>query len=200
VDHSSPARGQSFNVNAAINISPSPGPDVYYQWRKNGVPIPSKSGKCTFNNSDQTYSAGTYTVTSAQCPDTGSYSVAFTNQYWKIVSTDAPITVYDQGNPLPLVTLAVSPPYPPEDLPYVWITDPGNPPTLTATACFSALCAQWYTSACGTKIPIPEATGFSYKFPNPVTLDFLGSGCFEVEVFDEGGIPHEAIFYAYASW
>jgi hypothetical protein len=104
--------------------------------------------------------------------------------------------------------LTVEPPYTTTSpVLIIVITDPGQPPEITATPCFNTLCqrccAQWYTWLYGIiKIPIPGATGLSYQFDNPVTYDFLGTGQFSVEVFDpdEGGIPHEVFFYVSGSW
>ena len=166
-----------------MNVSPSPGP-VYYQWRRNGVPIPGATGLCSTGDGEN-YAAA-YSIASVGCATTGEYSVAFSNEYWKVASSGASVTVMDQGfNPVP--QLSVSPTS-------VQITDRHAPPTLTATACFNPICAQWYlTDGFGGryyKKLIPGATGMTYTLPNPVTCESLGFGYFMVEVFDEGRIPH----------
>ena len=92
-------------------------------------------------------------------------------------------------------------------LPYsfpVVISDPYQPPTFTADPEFTAVCQQWcWTDDSGYwKIPIPglDATRLSYEFPEEVTYEFLGTGNFAVEVFDEGHIPYAATFRVYGTW
>jgi hypothetical protein len=179
-DNQSPALGQALNFDASMYILPSPGP-VYYQWRKNGVPIPTAYGPCATTD-NQNYTT-TYSVPAVQCADAGEYSVVFTNDYWKVASQGLQVTVMD-GNPVPQVSVTLS---------GVPITDRHNPPTLTATACFTPVCAQWYRMDSGGryfKEPIPGATGMQYTLPNPVPCGMLNPDYFMVEVFDEGRIPH----------
>ncbi len=99
------------------------------------------------------------------------------------------------------VTLTVAPDPPYSTFP-VWIEHPDQPPTFTADPCFNPVCQQWYhTDRLGeVRTPIPNATGLSYEFPNPVTYEFLGAGYFAVEVFDEGHIPHAAYFEVHGAW
>jgi len=105
--------------------------------------------------------------------------VVFTKEYWKAATQGQLITVMDNGVVVSQVT--VSPPSP------VQIIARHSRPTLTASACFNAVCFQWYqTDAGGGKKMI--ATGSTCTFPDPVTCDSLGY--YVVEVFDEGGIPH----------
>ncbi len=191
VDDNAPTLGQPVNFSASMDISPTPGP-VYYQWRRNRVPIAGASGLCsTIDNVNYT---ATYSITSVQCNDSGHYSVVFTNEYWKVASPDAElmkVTVLDvNGSPVPKVTVTpVSP---------ITVTDVHAPPTLTATvgSCITAVCAQWYRtdglgSQYGTKTLIPGATGLTYTLPNPVTCDALGY--YMVEVFDEGKTVHSTM-------
>ena len=202
VDTFYPVLGNPANFDASMDVSPSSGP-LWYQWRKNGVPIPNKFGLCTINT-DQTYSAGRYTISNVDCPDTASYSVVFTNQFWKAVSTAAVITVVDSsGISVPPVTFSWR-------TPEVWeapvvtfrIADRYHPPKLSVQACFNgaSLCYQWFhidDRYGDNPVPIPDATGPSYTFPhdsNGVTCDFLGSHWFVVRVFDEGHIPYDCVF------
>lgn len=100
------------------------------------------------------------------------------------------VTVMDETfNPVPQVTVTAT---------GVPITDRHNPPTLTATACFTPVCAQWYrTDSSGGryfKELIPGATGMQYTFPTPVPCAMLTPwDYFMVEVFDEGRVPHTSI-------
>jgi hypothetical protein len=115
----------------------------------------------------------------------------FTNWYWKAASpgTDADVAVYD-ANYVPVPQVTVTPASPVE------ITDRHSPPTLTATACFTPICVQWYrtdsTGGSYFKEPIPGATGMQYTFPNPVPCALVAGSWnyFRVEVFDEGRFPH----------
>jgi len=187
-DNAAPVLGQSVGFTATMDGSPSPGP-VYYQWRKNGVPIAGASGVCT--TSDQQNYTAEYSISSVACQDSGEYSVVFTNAFWKVASPSDEssrviVTVVDQYyNPVPTVTVTPS---------SVQITDRHNPPTLTATACFTPLCAQWYrTDSMGVyfKEPIPGANAMQYTFPNPVPCEMLSMwNYFAVEVFDAGRFPH----------
>jgi hypothetical protein len=199
----SPVLGQPANFDASMDVSPSPGP-VWYQWRKNGVPIPGQWGPCTTSDG-QTYNAGRYVINGVGCADSASYSVVFTNQYWKVASTAAAITVLDQSSaPVPPVMFNWQTPEVWESPPVtITIADRNNPPTLSVRACFNAVCWQWYhADSYGTPTaPILDATGPSYTFPtdpNGVTCSFLGNHCFLVRVFDEGHIPYDCRFFV--SW
>jgi hypothetical protein len=166
-----------------MNVAPSPEP-IFYQWRKNGVPIPGASGLCSAAG-NQTYAA-TNKIDAVQCADSGTYSVVFANEYWKVASEGAVVTVVDAGNnPVPQATVIVTGQLP--------IPNPQSPPTLTATPCFPAVCAQWYQAddQFGTNKRL-VATGMSYTFPSPVTCASLGY--YMVEVFDAGGIGHTSIW------
>lgn len=185
-DNLFPVLSQTVNFDASMDVSPSLGP-VYYQWRKNGVPIPSASGICD-DSGNPIYSAA-YSIASVQCADTGDYSVVFTNEYSKVASTGVPMTVMDgNSDPVPQVTVPLA----------VEITDINNPPTVTATACFAPVCAQWYQTdetgspRYGYYKPIPGATGMSYTLPKPVPCEMINQpyGYLIVQVFDEGRIPH----------
>lgn len=184
-----PKVGQTATFEASMNISPSSGP-VFYQWRKNGVPIPATWGECTTSDFE-TYAAEAYIIPAVAGADTGSYSVVFTNQYWKVVSAPAVIIVCDESYvAVPQVT--VDPPSP------ITITDRTQPPTITATPTFTAICQQWYLATFQfgwVKVPIPGATGLQLDtLPNPVPCSFLEPNVrLLIEVFDAGYIPHAAM-------
>jgi len=181
VDNAQPVLGQPVVFTAQMSVWPPGGP-VYYQWRKNGVPIPGASGLCV--TSDNQNYAATNLISSVACLDTGSYSAVFTNGYWKMVSEERPIVVYGQNNqPLPILTVTTS---------GVPILDRNSPPTLTAVTCFTAACYQWYKmdATVGWQA-IPNATANQYTFPTPVPCEMVqGLNYYMVEVFDEGRIPH----------
>ncbi|HEY9174845.1 MAG TPA: hypothetical protein VI136_21355, partial [Verrucomicrobiae bacterium] len=172
---------------AEMDIWPSVGPTVHYQWRKDGVPIASATGTCTTSDG-QSFTA-TYSIPgrSAGCQHSGEYSVVFTNLYWKAASwrdEAKRLDVMDSvGNDLPLVTVTPASP--------VYIANRNNPPTLSAsTTCFTAVCARWYwiNQSAGTKQVVGE--GFQYTLPNPVPCSLLQGDSILVEVYDEGRIPH----------
>ncbi len=195
-----PQLGQPAIFDASMDISPSPAP-VWYQWRKNGVPIPGQFGPCTLNPVDGTYNAGTYTIAQVDCPDTASYSVVFTNRYWKVASAAAAITVADESSQSvpPVLFNWQTPPNWQAPVVTITIADKTHPPELSVRACFNAVCWQWYhADSYGSPTePILDATGPSYTFPsgpNGVTCSFLGSRCFLVRVFDEGHIPYDCRF------
>ena len=177
VDNGSPALNEEVNFNASMDVSASPG-QVYYQWRKNGVPITPGSGQCDTSDGLH-YTATTYTISSVARADTAEYSVVFTDEkYWKVKSTAKAITVIDA----PLITV---------DPTSLQITDPYATYMLTASVeGFTPVCQQWYKfdRTTLTRIPIPGATELVYTFPTPVTRDDLGYYVFEA--FDENHIPH----------
>ncbi|HEY9174822.1 MAG TPA: hypothetical protein VI136_21240, partial [Verrucomicrobiae bacterium] len=173
---------------AEMDIWPSVGPTVHYQWRKDGVPIASATGTCTTSDG-QSFTA-TYSIPggSVGCQHSGEYSVVFTNLYWKASSWPSelnPVVVTDQfGNDLPVV--AVTPASP------VHIADRSNPPTLTAsTTCFTAVCAKWYRVNQSARKRELVGDGFQYTLPNPVPCSLLADYLI-AEVYDEGRIPHES--------
>ena len=191
-----PVLGQPAYFDASMDVTqldstPSPGP-VYYQWRKHGVPIPGQRGTCTTSDGHN-YNAGTYTISIVDCPDTASYSVVFTNDYWKVASAPAAIAVVDgSGVAVPPVTLNwQSPPVWQAPPATITVANGNNPLPLTASACFNAVCWQWYhADTYGTPTaPIPGATGPSYTFLPPVPC-----GNFTVRAFDAGHIPYDCRF------
>lgn len=182
VDNPEPTLGQEHPIvfTATMYMAPSIGP-IYYQWRKNGVPISGAFGTCEYGN--EQYTAEYRINPPILCEHSGVYSVVFASDFWKVVNwpnTRLQVTVKDSlGRSVPLVLVTPS---------YIQIADRNNPPTLTATTCFAAVCAQWYRISAESKQPIPEANSLQYTFPNPVRCEMLGS--YMVEVFDEGRFPH----------
>jgi hypothetical protein len=198
VDDASPLLSHSVTFSAWMDVSPSVG-RVYYQWRKNGVPITGAHGWCD-DSDDPIYRAG-YTNPSVVCQDTGEYSVVFTNQYWKVANWAydpwrVVVSVQDQTGPVPMVTVGIvddtGQHYP---LP---ITDKDEPPTLKASTCLTPepTCCQWYrTDSMGLlfREPIPGANSLEYMFPDPVPCEMFDQyDYFMVEVFDQGRFPYRS--------
>jgi hypothetical protein len=79
------------NFSATFSVAASGTPNLHYQWRFKGVPIPGAT-------------ATSFTVASVQPSDTGPYSVLITNAFGLVLSSNAALTI--NLPPEPIITVS----------------------------------------------------------------------------------------------
>ncbi|MFI5337026.1 MAG: immunoglobulin domain-containing protein, partial [Opitutales bacterium] len=149
--------GQTVNAgsSASFTVAATSGTTLTYQWYLNSVAISGAT-------------AATYSISSVQTSDAGSYTVAVTNSVGTTTSTAVILTV----NVLPIIT---TPPVASQTV------DAGNAVSFTVAASgVGSLTYQWYKGG----VAISGATGSTYTIYSPQAGD---AGIYTVAVTDSTG-------------
>jgi hypothetical protein len=146
--------------NVTMSVAAS-GPELSYQWLKNGAPVTGNASAATPN----------LNITNAQLSDTGSYSAVVSNSGGSTTSTAVSLTV-SEGEVAPPPTIVSHP----ADT-FVTVN---NPASLSVVAEGQGLFYQWYKNGA----LIPEANAATLYFQSAQVAD---AASYTVVVSNSGG-------------
>ena len=147
----------------------------HFQWRRDQLPIPGKSGACQPDGANGWLAL--LTLDNAQREDAGLYSVVFWNEYGALLSS---VQHADTA-------LTVNTTWPVEIVPHEQIVyNRSEDVTLTVTTSFTATCIQWYKDG----VLLPDANDSTYVIEAPI--DCEDQGVYSVIVYDLSHLPHQS--------